>query len=166
MFNKFYPDVVVDNFVEITPEFLEKKRVQALLIDIDNTLVDYQTKEPTEEVISWVDNLKNNGIKICIFSNASKERVEVFSKDLGVPAIHRAGKPSIKRFIKALELIKAQPYQSAMVGDQIFTDIYGGKRSSMLSIWVRPITKKEIFHVKLKRIAEKLVLWNFKEKKK
>jgi uncharacterized protein len=166
VFKRFHPDIVVDSFIEITPEFLAKKRIQALLIDIDNTLVDYQTKEPTEEVIAWLENLKDHGIKLCIFSNASKERVEAFSKDLGVPAIHRAGKPSTKRFIKALELIKAQPYQSAMIGDQIFTDVYGGKRSSMFSIWVRPITKKEIIHVKLKRVAEKLVLFNFERKKK
>lgn len=167
MFEKFFPKIYVDNIYEITPELLKSHRIEAVILDIDNTLVTYEMIVPTDEVVEWIEVLKKNKIKVCILSNASKERVAEFSKGLDIYAVHRASKPSTKGFIKAIKEMKVQPFQTAVIGDQIFTDIYGGNKSSMFTILVKPITIKEILPIRIKRMLEKPVLMCFfKEQKR
>lgn len=163
MFEKFFPDIFVDKFIDITPKLLSDKRISAVILDIDNTLVHYDVEEPTEEVMNWIYSLQEMGIKACILSNAKKPRVEKFNEKLGLNYIYKAGKPSIKGYLKAAELMHVQPYQTAVIGDQIFTDIYGGKRSSMLSILVKPISLIEIWPIRLKRLLEGFILYRYKK---
>ena len=52
--------------------------------------------------------------------------------------------------------IKAE--ETAVIGDQLFTDIYGGNKLNMFTILVKPIATKEFIFVRMKRLAEKFVL--------
>lgn len=45
------------------------------------------------------------------------------------------------------------------VGDQLFTDVYGARRTGIYSILVKPINPKEEIQIVLKRYLEKIVLW-------
>ena len=46
--------------------------------------------------------------------------------------------------------------KTVAIGDQIFTDVWGGKRAGCYTILVKPIdVKSENFFIKLKRIFEK-----------
>lgn len=165
MLSKFYPDLLVDTIMDISLDFLRANNISGLILDIDNTLVATHTKEADEKLISWANRMQKNGIKLCIVSNASLKRVTLFNEKLKIDAIHRAYKPSAKGFLKGAEKMSLTPLNVAMVGDQIFTDVYGGKKAGMKTILVKPIDPREFFFVRLKRYPEKLILKSFYKKR-
>lgn len=163
MIEKYYPDLYCDSIRHIDLEKLKNKGIKGLILDIDNTLVPMHSKDADENAISWIKELKTKGFKVCILSNAAEKRVLRFNKSIDVTAIHRAFKPAGKAFLKAAEEMGLEPENIAVVGDQIFTDIHGGNKANMFTILVKPIDKKEILYVRLKRGPEKLVLSSFKK---
>jgi len=165
MFEKFYPNVILDKVQDISIEKLDKNNIKGLILDIDNTLVPEHMKEADENAVKWIERIKDAGFKLCIVSNASKKRVIKFNERLQLYAIHRASKPGTRAFEKAGRLMDFQNENIAVVGDQIFTDIYGGNRVNMFTILVTPIHKKENLFVTLKRLPEKLVLRSYYKKR-
>jgi len=137
---------------------LKDKGIKGLILDIDNTLVPSFIKEADDKTLKWINMVREQGLKACIVSNARKKRVELFNEKLGLEAIYRASKPGRRSFTKALDVLGLDVSQTAVVGDQIFTDVYGGNRLGMYTILVKPIHKEEFFFVKLKRFPEKYIL--------
>lgn len=163
MFDKFYPDFVIDKTQDISLSFLSEKGIKGLILDIDNTLVPNHVKEADEAVVKWIDRMKSSGIKVCIVSNASYRRVIKFNEKLKIHALHRANKPGTKKFLQAAGMMGLKPVEIGVVGDQIFTDIYGGNKANMSTILVTPIDKRENLFVRLKRYPEKFVLHKYRE---
>ena len=86
----FYPDAYFKDLKEITVEFLNKNNIKALILDLDNTLIDYERNMP-EGTIEWVNELKKNGIKLYIVTNTNKKKkVETISKKLNIEYIYFA----------------------------------------------------------------------------
>ncbi len=120
----FYPDIYLNNVNEITIELLKKNNIKGLLLDVDNTLIDFDLKI-LEGAKKWCDNLKNEGIKICILSNTNKvEKVKKVAKELEIPYINFAKKPSKQGFKKALMILGLDAKNVSAVGDQIMTDVF------------------------------------------
>lgn len=118
-----YPDTYVTNVKEITIELLNKNNIKGLLLDVDNTLIDFDLKI-LEGSKDWIDTLKENDFRLCILSNTNKiEKVKMVAKELNIPYINFAKKPFKRGFKKGAELLKLQPNQIAVVGDQIMTDV-------------------------------------------
>lgn len=165
MLSKYYPDLLINSIKDISLDFLRANNIKGLILDIDNTLVATHTKEADDDLVSWSKRMQENGIKLCIVSNASLNRVTLFNRKLNIAAIHRAYKPSIKGFLRGAEKMGLKPSNVAMVGDQIFTDVYGGKKAGMKTILVKPIDPREFFFVRLKRFPEKFILKSFNKKR-
>lgn len=164
MFKKFMPDEVFEVFADITPQFLEQKKIRALLLDIDNTLVTYDDPEPTEAVLEWIKKLCAHGIKLAFVSNNSDpERVTRFNDQLGFYAISRGKKPLPGGFIKAMDKLGVLPEETASVGDQIFTDVWAAKNAGVYAILVKPIKDKTTPFFKFKRLLEKPVLKKYRK---
>lgn len=161
MIEKFYPAVQLDRIQDISAELLDRNGIKGLILDIDNTLVPEHMKEADENAVRWIEQMKAAGFKLCIVSNATKKRVIKFNERLKLYAIHRALKPGTSAFLKAARLLDFKNKNIAVVGDQIFTDIYGGNRAGMFTILVKPINKREGLFVRLKRYPEKLVLSSY-----
>lgn len=161
MLEKFFPKVFVKSIYELDHDFFSKNKIDGIILDIDNTLVPYKLKEPTDQVLEWINGLKKRGIKVCILSNASIERVQKFNEKMGLDAIHKAGKPFPQNYRKLAEMMKLSPKNIAVIGDQIFTDILGGNIVGMYSILVDLIEKNESMPIKMKRILEKFVLHEY-----
>ena len=118
-----YPDTYITNVKEITIELLNKNDIKGLLLDVDNTLIDFDLKI-LEGSKDWIDTLKENNFRLCILSNTNKiEKVKMVANELNIPYINFAKKPFKKGFKKGAELLKLQPNQIAVVGDQIMTDV-------------------------------------------
>lgn len=152
------PDLYLKSVHELDTALFEEKGISAIIIDIDNTLVPWDTKEPDEKVNQLVYSLLQKGFKICILSNNSRKRVEEFNKSLKLPAIYKAVKPSRNAFRRAMKLMDASPENTAVIGDQLFTDILGGNRMGLYTVLVSPISDKEFLWTMLVRRVEKLVL--------
>jgi len=163
MLERYFPALALEKVQDITPEILDKYNIKGIILDIDNTLVPQYTKEPDEQCIKWIENIRKAGYKLCIVSNASQSRVDRFNNKLSLKTIHRAFKPSVKSFNKGAELMGLKNENVAVVGDQIFTDIYGGNKAGMFTILVKPLKKKEFIYVTLKRLPEKLILSKYKK---
>ena len=152
-----YPNAYFKRVEEITIEFLNKHKIKALLLDVDNTLVDY-SKKMTESVIKWAKELKGQGVKLYILSNTNdKAKIENIVKDIDIPYLHFAMKPLKRGFKKAQKELGEKSENIAIVGDQIFTDIIGGNRCHMFTILVEPINEKDFWYTMWKRPIEKKI---------
>jgi HAD superfamily phosphatase (TIGR01668 family) len=153
------PDVIFNDIYEITPEFLTSEGIKGLVLDIDNTLVPYEIPEPTEEVRAWLSSMWENGIKTAFVSNNHKERVELFNQSLNCPAFYDSGKPLKKSCSRAMEAMEVTKNETAIIGDQVFTDVLAGRISGLnTAILVNPIKDKTNLFFKSKRLLEKPVL--------
>lgn len=159
----FFPNEIVDKIQDINLNRLSKKGIKGLILDIDNTLVPSFMKEANNDALDWIKKVKSNGFKLCIVSNATKRRVDKFNEKIELDAIYRASKPISRSFRKALKLLGLRACETAAVGDQIFTDIYGGNRLGIHTILVKPINKKESLFVRLKRFPERYILKRYYE---
>lgn len=136
----FRAGFAADDIYEITGAALERRGIRLLLADLDNTLVPYGVPLPDEKLRAWRDELAAHGVTLFVLSNNRHEnRPRVFSQGLDVPYIGHAGKPKTASFYRAMEQMGVTKAQTAIVGDQVFTDVLGGNRAGVATILVRPI---------------------------
>ena len=160
-----YPKADFKKVSEITLDFLNQNRIKALILDVDNTLIDYYSNL-SEDTIYWIKKLKENKIKLYILSNTNKkQKVENISKKLEIPYRHFAKKPLKSGFLKVQKVLQEEPENIAVVGDQLFTDIIGGNRCKMFTILVEPINKKDIWITIWKRPLENFIKKNYRKAK-
>ena len=158
-----YPNAYFNKVEQITIEFLKKNKLKALILDIDNTLIDYK-HNLSEEVIKWAKELRGQGIKFYILSNSNnKEKVENVSKKLNIPYFMFAKKPLKSGFLKNKKVLKENEENIGVVGDQIFTDIIGGNRCNMFTILIDPIDPKDYWYTAWKRPLENKIKSNYKK---
>lgn len=158
MFERLKPDMIINSISEFPLDELVKKGIKGIVFDIDNTLVRASDKEPTLDVLELFDKLKGCGISYSIVSNNSLERVEMFSKNLGVYYRHKALKPRKKYLKEAMASMGTDESTTALVGDQLFTDIYGGNRMGFLTVFTLPLGESETKFVEFKRKLENKIL--------
>jgi hypothetical protein len=158
----FRPTEMVDSITQLTVDGLRSRGINALLVDLDNTLVPWSTREITNQVRDWLKTTQDAGVKICIVSNtSSSRRLKALSSELGIPHANKGAKPRRKGFREAMGLLAVDPSCVAVVGDQIFTDILGGNRLGVRTILVRPIGQREFFGTKISRVFERMLLRHF-----
>ena len=149
------PSYMFGHYYEITPQFLCSIGVKALLIDIDNTLAPYEQPLPDARIRSWFELLDANGIHVALVSNNHRERVEEFNRSLGLLAFWDSGKPGKKTLLLAMHRLGVDASQAAMLGDQLLTDSFAGKRLGLPSIIVPPIQDKTNLFFRFKRLCER-----------
>lgn len=153
-----YPKAYLNSVKEITIEFLKQNKIKALILDVDNTILDFDKNIP-EGVEEWSKELKKQNIKFCILSNSNKkEKVKMVAEKLEIPYFYFATKPLKRGFKKAAKLLEEKEENIAAVGDQIFTDVIGANRMHIFSILVKPIAQKDILITRIKRPLENFVI--------
>ena len=152
-----YPKGYFNKVSEVTLEYLKENNIKGLILDVDNTLIDYY-RNISEDTINWANMLKQSGIKLCILSNSNKkEKVKEVAGKLGLEYTYFGMKPLKRGFKKAKKMLGLENRQIAAVGDQIFTDVIGANRMKMYSILVEPIEEKDIFVTLIKRPIENYI---------
>lgn len=165
MLETFYPDEYVDSAYGIPYETLYLKGYRGIIFDVDNTLVPHgaPADRPAEELF---ERLRKLGFSTCILSNNKEPRVAPFANQVKSPYIYKGGKPSVKGYRKAMEVMKTGPSDTLFIGDQLFTDVWGARRTGLYSILVKPIDPKEEIQIVFKRYLEAVVLWFYKRSRK
>lgn len=164
MASRFYPYFYFYSIFDIDFELLYKKGIYNLIIDIDNTLSKWKSKEPDSKVFSIIKTLKDNGFNICILSNSSNKRIGKYCSNLDILYVGNACKPFRGSFIRAMKLLNSDNLNTCVIGDQIFTDILGGNSCNLMTILVSPMGKSEFFTTKMLRKLEKKILKKFFKK--
>ncbi len=158
------PDYMFRTYDEITPEFLTSLGVKAVLSDVDNTLAPYEQPEPDEKLMAWINGLREAGISIAFISNNEQERLDLFNKNLGVPAYWKSGKPFKKSLLRAMADLGTDRTNTVMLGDQLLTDAWAGNAAGLKVIIVPPIKDKLNLFFRFKRWLEKGTVRRFKKK--
>ncbi|NLZ36766.1 MAG: YqeG family HAD IIIA-type phosphatase [Clostridiales bacterium] len=154
----FWPDMRFKNIYEITPQLLSECGINAVISDIDNTLVTYDDPSPTTEARCWLASMKEAGIKIAFISNNTGERVEKFCEGMDCYFRAESGKPSRKYLLEALTHMGVDKANAALLGDQLFTDVLAGKLAGIRTILVDPIKDVMTPLFRFKRALEKPIL--------
>lgn len=165
----YLPDLAARRFEEIdfTTVFTEKRRF--LCMDLDNTLLPQTGEVISEKVLEKLTWLRESGevqdmalISNVIWPGKRLHRLNRLAERLQirhvVPGFFWNRKPKNAPFLEALRLMKARPEETVMVGDQIFSDILGGNRLGMYTIWLEPMSGDHWSTVVVgKRLREKKV---------
>ena len=166
MFEKLYPDVYTDSAYGINYEKLYANGISGIIFDIDNTLVEHGA-HANERAIRLFQRLHEIGFRIIILSNNKEPRVKSFKEEVTwCDYIYKAGKPKPGGYFAAMELMGTNQKSTVVIGDQLFTDIWGANLAGIPSILVKPIDKKEEIQIVLKRRLEKVVLFFYKRRRR
>ncbi len=155
---KLIPDAICESVFAIDLDKLKSLGIAGLLVDIDNTLVPWGESEMEEAFVAWVKRVQQEGLKICLVSNAKKDRAQSFATLLDIPAVGLALKPLRRAFRKGMALLNLAPHEVAVVGDQLFTDVLGGNRLGLHTILINPLSNKELDSTKMVRKIEHRLL--------
>lgn len=147
------PKLILPSVASVTPKLLQDRHITLLMLDFDNTIVPYTTNVPTKEVAGWFETMRGAGITLCVVSNSKNSRVPAFCEKYGLSCVTHAKKPFSPGIQACLSKFSAKPENSALVGDQIFTDTLGANCAGLTSILV-PAIHNHTFWLKLRHIAE------------
>ena len=164
MFNRFLPNAHVKSIFDIEPETLKAQGIKGVITDLDNTLVAWDVKDATPEVVRWFQLMKDHDIKVTILSNNNLERVKLFSDPLGTPYVYSARKPLKKAFKKVAKEMNLKREDIVVIGDQLLTDVLGGNSAGFATILVVPIVQSDAKITKFNRRIERMIL-NYLRKK-
>jgi len=165
MFKRLLPDQIVNTVFDIDLDELKARGVRGIITDLDNTLVSAKTPLATPQLIEWLDRIKDRGFQVVILSNNNKIRVGKFADPLGIPFIPAARKPAGAAFRRALSLMGLNPEHAVVVGDQMLTDVLGGRRAGLHTILVTPIAPgEEGWATQINRRIEKIALARLRKK--
>lgn len=164
MLQCFYPDSYQDSAYSIDYEKLRMQGYEAIIYDIDNTLVCHGAPAD-ERSMALIERLKGLGFSIMLLSNNKEPRVKSFNDQVHVSYIYKAGKPNPKNYEAAMVRMGSNRKNTVFIGDQIFTDIWGANRANVHSILVKQIARHEEIQIILKRLLEKIVLIGYRKQR-
>lgn len=151
------PAWYVPSVPQLDPRVLQAAGVRGIILDLDNTVVAWDESTPSREVREWIVRLREAGLRACIVSNNFTGRARAIGEMLQVPVVAGAVKPIPWAFRKALAIMGTLAGQTALVGDQLFTDILGGNLLGMRTILVDPLSVREFPTTRVVRAAERLI---------
>jgi HAD superfamily phosphatase (TIGR01668 family) len=132
--------------------------MRGIALDLDNTVVPWHTTALSPAVADWVSKLRAGGVRLCLLTNNYGAQAFAVARALGIPLVKGALKPAPPAFRRALLALETPAEKSAVIGDQLFTDVLGGKLLGMRTVLVKPIGRRELPTTKLLRLLEAPVL--------
>lgn len=155
--SQFYPDEYLDSTYGIDFEAFYRKGIRGVIFDIDNTLVPHDA--PADgRAAELFKRLHEMGCRTMLLSNNSEPRVRSFAEAVRTDYLYKAGKPKRAGYLQAMERMGTTKDSTLFVGDQLFTDVWGARRSGIYAVLVKPIHPKEEIQIVFKRYLEKIVL--------
>lgn len=152
------PCLAVNTLFDINLDKLKELGIRGIIFDLDNTIIPWNSPDLCPEMLVWLNSLPAQEFKMCLLSNNGNKRVRQIAAQCSSPFVARALKPSQSGFRQAAQVMGLSPDSIAVVGDQLFTDMLGGNRLGMYTIWVKPLTSQEFIGTKITRQLEKLAV--------
>ena len=153
----FKPTFWLNSVLMIDEDFLRENRVEALVLDLDNTLSMHGDPVPEEGVEDWLDKMRGLGIKMRVVSNNTNRRVAPLAARLGLEFTANEAKPLTFGITRAMKAMGADRNVTLVVGDQIFTDIIAGNLRGVRTVLVEPFHLEKTWTFRLKRRLESVV---------
>lgn len=160
----FQPDHTFLSYRDVSVAFLQEQGIRVLLLDIDNTLAPYEQPEPDESIRTWLQALCDGGIRVAFLSNNHGERVSLFNQTLGLPMRFNAHKPLPRQAKKMMKQLGGNRRTTALMGDQIFTDVLCAHLAGFRGMLVPPIKDRTDRGTRFKRRMERGFLKRYYKK--
>ncbi|MEG2931426.1 MAG: YqeG family HAD IIIA-type phosphatase [Ruthenibacterium sp.] len=154
----FAPQVIFRRANDISPDYLQKRGIKALILDVDNTLTGHGSQKLPVEIAAWLDEIRAADIAMMIVSNNMPRRVELFARQINLPFRAFSCKPSPIGLAAARRAFGVKKSEIALVGDQIFTDVLGANLYGIPMLLVQPMYADYKPTIRLKRWLETPVL--------
>lgn len=139
---------------DLTPADLDRLGIDTLLLDLDNTLSRHHDPEPWQGVEDWAAEMTRSGRRLILVSNSRRQRVAPFAERLGLPYFCRACKPLPFVLRRAVRQYGAERRRTALVGDQILTDVLGARLAGVRMILLHYIEIETGAGLRFKRALE------------
>ena len=152
------PNIKLDKITDISVDILKKYNITALILDVDNTLSTHHGQVLTDGLEEWLKNMWENNIKLTVLSNSTKKRLDPFAKKIGLDYISLGLKPLPFGYLRALKALGTKRKNTAIVGDQIFTDTLGGNLVGLNTVLLTPIKPETSLRFRFKRRIEKFLI--------
>lgn len=157
------PDwVAPGTLAELPLEHLIEQRIQALVLDVDRTLLPRRGHQLPPPMEQWLRRAQEC-MPLHLFSNnPSRSRIGGVADQLGVSFTASAGKPRRGALRRVLAELAIPPAHVAIVGDRVFTDVLAGNRLGLYTVLVKPVNPEgqpcphdrwQLLEVKLARLA-------------
>lgn len=161
----FKPDYYISHYENLDLKKLRKRGIRLLLCDIDNTLVAWNDPDSNAKVKAFLKKVTDSGLDVALVSNSRPKRAARFAKDLGVEKVFPLSfKPLPNNIKKAMDYYGVRPEQTALLGDQLMTDMLGAHLSGVYAILTHPITESDKFDTKINRFFENRILNHYRRK--
>lgn len=160
----FAPTAIFRRVTDITPEYLRRHGIRALILDVDNTLTAHGSQELPPEVAAWLQQMRAEGVRLVIASNNMPKRVAPFARRVGLDYLAFCCKPSPLGLSRARRSVGVPRSAVALVGDQIFTDSLGANLYGISMLLVQPMRRDTKPTIRLKRMLEKPILARYDKK--
>ena len=158
------PDYYYDSVFMIPYHELQQRNIKGLIFDLDNTLAPFNIPRPPAKIAALVRRLRRMGFIICLLTNNTEKRMRLFNEHLEAIGVHSAMKPLTGGIKRAMRLMGTERAETAIIGDQLFSDVWGGRNARIMTILVKPIGKADFFTVRMKRGLEGLFIKAFLKK--
>jgi HAD superfamily phosphatase (TIGR01668 family) len=158
----FYPDISLHRVEDITPDLLKEHQITALVLDVDNTLTTHNNPDVSPQVLAWLDSMRAQDIRMILLSNNSASRVTPFAQALGLDFVARGNKPLASGFRRCRKKLGLPKENMAIVGDQLFTDILGGRLFGCKTILVDILESEDTAFFRFKRRVEARLLKGYR----
>jgi uncharacterized protein len=134
------PDwVAPGTLAELPLEQLLERRIRALVLDVDRTLLPRHGNRMPQSVEYWLRQAQQR-MPLHLFSNnPSRSRIGAVAEQLGVTFTTSAGKPRRAPLRRVLEELAMPAGEVAIVGDRVFTDVLAGNRLGLYTVLVKPV---------------------------
>ncbi len=147
-----------DSVFDVDLQLIKSYKIKALILDVDNTLTSHGNPVPLDGIADWLNMLKSGGIKLAIVSNNVQKRVKPFADLLDLEYISMACKPLTIGINKACRKLECGRKNTAIIGDQIFTDVLAGNLAGITTFLVTPVKIEETAFFKFKRLFENIFI--------
>lgn len=154
----FSPDDFIEKYEFIDVDYMNMHNKKVIISDLDNTLISWDSKKDTKELVKWLKKMKKAGFDIIVVSNNTEERVKEFCKSLNLEYVAAAKKPFTTGFKRALRKLNRKPEEAIILGDQVLTDVLGAKSLGVMSVLVKPISKTDAFKTRINRFFEGMII--------
>ncbi|MCD7879131.1 MAG: YqeG family HAD IIIA-type phosphatase [Candidatus Gastranaerophilales bacterium] len=135
------PDYNVESLFDIDFKEIKSLGINAVLFDLDSTLMPSKSGEFPSKVIELINSLKQNFVLAIISNNKKKDYIAKVQSLIDITVVGNANKPSSKAMNLFLKSVNMKPEETVVIGDRPLTDILAGKILGAKTILVDSITK-------------------------
>ena len=129
--------------------------LDAVLLDVDNTVRSRATGGIPRDVRAWIARARDAGVRFCLLSNNWHSDIHDFAEEVDLPICAKACKPLPFGYIRAMRKIGSKRKGTVAIGDQLLTDVVGAHVVGMRAFLVLPLAEVDLKHTLMLRGLER-----------